>query len=52
MISQLIRTNLKTGKKLFALLIDPDKHNDKSLKHIVSEANKSNVDLLFIGGSL
>ncbi|HEY4797899.1 MAG TPA: geranylgeranylglyceryl/heptaprenylglyceryl phosphate synthase [Bacteroidia bacterium] len=34
-------------KKLFAVLIDPDKFNPE----VVHEANRSKVDLLFIGGS-
>ncbi len=34
-------------KKLFAVLIDPDKFNPE----VILEANRSKVDLLFIGGS-
>jgi putative glycerol-1-phosphate prenyltransferase len=37
----------KRGKKLFAVLIDPDKFNPK----VISECNKSKVDFIFIGGS-
>jgi putative glycerol-1-phosphate prenyltransferase len=37
----------KKGKKLFAVLIDPDKFNPE----VVRESNRCKVDLLFIGGS-
>ncbi len=37
----------KQRKKLFAVLIDPDKFNPK----VIDEANKSKVDFIFIGGS-
>lgn len=37
----------RKGKKLFAVLIDPDKFNRK----VIHEANRSKVDFLFIGGS-
>jgi putative glycerol-1-phosphate prenyltransferase len=52
MISQLIENKVSTGKKLFALLLDPDKHTEQSLQDIVNRANSCNVDLIFIGGSL
>lgn len=42
-----ILNNSKNGKKLFAVLIDPDKFNPE----VVVECNKSNVDFIFIGGS-
>jgi putative glycerol-1-phosphate prenyltransferase len=42
----------KGNKKLFAVLIDPDKVSEKSLKEIISSCNSSNVDLILIGGSL
>lgn len=42
----------KKGKKLFALLIDPDKSNRNSLDAIILESEKSEVDLFFVGGSL
>ena len=40
------------GKKLFALLIDPDKQNYLSLEETVVAANDAGVDLIFLGGSL
>jgi len=52
MISELIHKNLSADKKLFALLIDPDKHSNQSLQEISLQANSCNVDLIFVGGSL
>jgi putative glycerol-1-phosphate prenyltransferase len=40
------------GKKQFALLIDPDKHNDRSLTELIQLVNAYPVDYLLIGGSL
>lgn len=40
------------GKKSFAVLIDPDKINLKSLSIILENAENANVDFIFIGGSL
>ena len=42
----------KEGKKLFAILIDPDKQNKDSLSAIINKANNNNVDFFFVGGSL
>ena len=42
----------KEGKKLFAILIDPDKQNKDSLFAIINKANNNNVDFFFVGGSL
>ena len=42
----------KIGKKLFAILIDPDKVNNKSLNLIIKQANQNNIDYFFVGGSL
>jgi phosphoglycerol geranylgeranyltransferase len=44
-----ILTSKKKGKKLFALLIDPDKFNPKK---IVSVCNPENVDIIMVGGSI
>lgn len=46
-ISARIQSASRNRKKLFAVLIDPDKFNPA----VVAEANRSKVDLLFIGGS-
>ena len=40
------------GKKLFAILIDPDKQKNSELLLIIKNANESNVDYFFVGGSL
>ena len=40
------------GKKLFAILIDPDKQKNSELLLIIKKANESNVDYFFVGGSL
>jgi len=45
-------TKYFNNKKAFALLIDPDKHNNKTLIKTVSLANKAKVDFIFVGGSL
>ena len=39
-------------KKLFAILIDPDKQKNSELLLIIKNANESNVDYFFVGGSL
>lgn len=46
-IYSLILAGKKKRKKLFAVLIDPDKFNPE----VVHEANRHKVDLLLIGGS-
>ena len=40
------------GKKIFAILIDPDKQKNSVLSSIVKKANDANVDYFFVGGSL
>lgn len=52
MIYKDIIKNIKNGKKLFALLIDPDNHSEKSLLEVIEHANSSQVDMILIGGSL
>ena len=42
----------KEKKKLFAILIDPDKQTKESLLQIIEKAKSANVDLFFVGGSL
>ena len=41
-----------TDSKLLAILIDPEKQSKDSLQSLLSKINKSNIDLIFIGGSL
>lgn len=40
------------GEKLFAVLIDPDKQDKKSLINTIEKANYAKVDLFLIGGSI
>ncbi len=42
----------KTGRKKFAVLIDPDKVSSDSILNTVELAVKAEVDYLFLGGSL
>lgn len=39
-------------KKQLALLIDPDKHSDESLRVVAQSAQKEGVNYIFVGGSL
>ena len=39
-------------KKLFAVLIDPDKQSKEELLEIVSKVNSARADFFFVGGSL
>jgi phosphoglycerol geranylgeranyltransferase len=41
----------KPGKKI-SVLIDPDKHNKKSLIELISAADSAHIDFFMIGGSL
>ena len=47
-----IQDSRKAGKKLFAILIDPDKQSKEELKQIVEKAKSAKADLFFVGGSL
>jgi len=47
-----ILANKKEGKKLFALLIDPDKQDKAELISVITKANQAKVDYFFVGGSL
>jgi len=42
----------KKGRKLFSILIDPDKQTKESLLKIIEKSKSANVDLFFVGGSL
>lgn len=44
-----IISRMKNGKKMFAVLIDPDKYNSK---YIFKKINPSNTDFILVGGSL
>lgn len=40
------------SKKRFALLVDPDKYDDKSLDELMIHINRNPPDLLLVGGSI
>jgi len=52
MILNTIYQKIKEKKKIFSLLIDPDKYTPEELKETLDIAVKNQVDLLLIGGSL
>jgi phosphoglycerol geranylgeranyltransferase len=53
MILEQIKANITKGKKTFALLIDPDKHTEDSIKNLVIKANcYPGPDILLVGGSI
>jgi putative glycerol-1-phosphate prenyltransferase len=47
----MIKKAAKAGKKLFALLIDPDRTNKKSLEKLIRQAERCHTDLIFVGSS-
>ena len=51
-IYQQIINRKRTGKKSFAVLIDPDKVDANSIQALVNLAVAANVDFFFVGGSL
>ena len=51
-VYQNIQDSRKDGKKLFAILIDPDKQSKEELKQIIEKAKSAKADLFFVGGSL
>ena len=51
MIYSSILEKLKTGK-LFALLVDPDKHDRESIHALGETAGSETVDFIMVGGSL
>lgn len=52
MLSTFIQNKIHSNEKLFALLIDPDKHTKESLSSISKSANECKVDIILVGGSL
>ena len=44
--------NKKANEKSFALLIDPDKQDEKQLISIIEKAKNAETDYFFVGGSL
>jgi putative glycerol-1-phosphate prenyltransferase len=47
-----ILASKKEGKKLFALLIDPDKQDKSALISVIEKAKSAKADFFFVGGSL
>ncbi|WP_066632811.1 geranylgeranylglyceryl/heptaprenylglyceryl phosphate synthase [Labilibacter marinus] len=52
MILNTVHTKIKEGKKLFAVLIDPDKFPKENLLKIITAMETANPDLILVGGSL
>ena len=51
MIYEDILNKLKTGK-LFAILVDPDKHDEGSLRQLSGFTDDTAIDFILVGGSL
>lgn len=51
-MSSFLQDIVSDRKKRFALLIDPDKHTQKSLSYLVSLVRETPPDLILVGGSL
>ncbi|MEN9569262.1 MAG: hypothetical protein RL172_493 [Bacteroidota bacterium] len=51
-IYQSLTNRKQTGKKSFAVLIDPDKVNHQSMDQLIALATAAQVDYFFVGGSL
>ncbi len=51
-IYKLIQDQVRQGRKMLAVLIDPDKNDKKSLLKLLRHCEMADVDFLFIGGSL
>ena len=52
MIYQQILEAKNEGRRLLAVLIDPDKVNEKHLDRICKNCNEAGIDYFFVGGSL
>ncbi len=51
MIYEHFLSAMDEGRKLLAILLDPDKTDDDSLAEILAKINDSIVDFIFVGGS-
>jgi len=49
---KIYKSILESQKKQIAVLIDPDKHNKRSLSNLINLAEKSKIDFFLVGGSL
>ncbi len=47
-----IKTSKRNGKKLLAILLDPDKLTLEELPKAISQINDNKVDFIFVGGSV
>ena len=47
-----ITKSKKAGKKLFAILVDPDKQDANTLLNTIEKAKLAQIDFFFVGGSL
>ena len=52
MILHHLEASKQAGRKLLALLVDPDKTHGQELVSLMDVAQKAGVDLVFVGGSL
>jgi len=46
-----IKNQKKNHRKLWAILLDPDKIDVRNIKILISDINRTNADFVFVGGS-
>ena len=46
-----IVTSSRNGRKLLAILLDPDKVDESHLERIFNRIRNTSVDMIFVGGS-
>lgn len=51
MIYEFVLSAMNEGRKLLAILLDPDKINSDTLVETMNKVNNSTVDFIFVGGS-
>ena len=51
MVYEYLLSAMKEGKKLLAILLDPDKINDDMIPETMNQINASPADFVFVGGS-
>ncbi|MFT5722984.1 MAG: phosphoglycerol geranylgeranyltransferase [Bacteroidia bacterium] len=51
-IANFLNSNKQNGKKLLAILIDPDKASPQHIKNVLRPENVAKIDVIFIGGSV
>ncbi len=52
MVYEQIKNKIQQGKKMLAVLIDPDKYNENQLIEVIGKMKESQPDFIFVGGSL